>query len=89
MLILRIDLFHTRPVISPLLSQSLPNVPNDTIMTLSVQNPLVMNVGQNATLDVTVKVPPVSVSRFLFDAEVPHDGTSACMTIRDIRVVGW
>ncbi|KAH3860371.1 hypothetical protein DPMN_023269, partial [Dreissena polymorpha] len=67
---------------------SLPNVPNDTIMTLSVANPLVMNVGQNVTLDVIVKVPPVSVSRFLFDAEVPHDGTSACMTIRDIRVVG-
>ena len=45
-----------------------------------------MTIGENKTIDVTVTVPPYSVSRFLFDVDLPYDAQSACMTVSGITV---
>ena len=45
-----------------------------------------MTIGENKTIEVTVTVPTYSVSRFLFDVELPNDGQTACMTVIDVTV---
>ncbi|WAR25111.1 hypothetical protein MAR_010815 [Mya arenaria] len=64
-------------------------VANTTLISLFPQpNVIPMLIGQNLTLNVTVTIPAYSSSKFLFDVELPTDGTSACMTVNDVRVIG-
>ena len=66
--------------------QSLSGVSNDTLITVTPST-LVMGIGQNVTLLISITVPPYSSSKILFDIDLPVDG-SACMTVHDVRVIG-
>ncbi|XP_053377525.1 uncharacterized protein LOC123529018 [Mercenaria mercenaria] len=66
---------------------SLDGVTNDTLISLNWTSPISMNIAENVTVTATVSVPKLSVSRFLFDVDLPVED-SACLTVTDIRVVG-
>lgn len=60
---------------------------NETLISLDAANPLVLGIGQNWTVKANVSVPKHSVSKFLFDVELPTSD-SACLTVNDVRVIG-
>lgn len=60
---------------------------NETLISLDAANPLVLGIGQNWTVKANISVPKHSVSKFLFDVELPTSD-SACLTVNDIRVIG-
>ena len=66
--------------------QSLDGVSNVTLIAIGQPSPFFMTIAENRTVQVTVTVPPYSVSRFLFDVDLPYDSLSACMTVQSINV---
>ena len=61
-------------------------VTNNTLISIDQSSPFPMTIGENKTIQVTVTVPAYSVSRFLFDVDLPYNSVSACMTVTEILV---
>ena len=61
---------------------------NTTLISIDQASPFPMTTGEKKPIQVTVTVPQYSVSRFLFDVDLPNDSVSACMTVNNITVTG-
>ena len=66
--------------------QSMDGISNITLVAIDQTSPISMTIAEKKPIQITVTVPPYSVSKFLFDVELPYDSVSACMTIESLTV---